>query len=184
MFGTSTRLQGKVLVVYYSVSGNTARVARDIAMLMRADLEALRDERQGSGCMAYIKAVVDAIRQTPIELGPLSKHPREYALIVVGTPVWAWKMTPAVRAYLQRVRPDLGKVAFFVTSGDTDVSKIAPAMEEVSGCHPIACAGFNAEELANTELYREKLDTFVRAMKDAPDRIDQSSNAFLNRGAA
>lgn len=32
----------KILVVYYSLSGNTARVAREIARLGQADIEALR----------------------------------------------------------------------------------------------------------------------------------------------
>ena len=40
MAGTAS---GKILVVYYSLSGNTGRVARDIARLTRADVEVLRD---------------------------------------------------------------------------------------------------------------------------------------------
>lgn len=169
MSGKSGANQGNVLVVYYTVSGNTARVAQDIAKRMHADVERLRDARHGTGCMGYLAAVIDAVRQKPVDLGPLSKNPRDYALTVIGTPVWAWKMTPAVRAYLQRVRPNLRRVAFFVTSGDTDVSKIAPSMEEVAGSKAVASAGFNAKELAAWEVYDAKLTAFVEAMANSPE---------------
>src|SRR5688572_15200823 len=129
MFGNPAGTSGKALVAYYSMSGNTARVARDIAKLTGADVESLRDPAHGVGFSGYLKAVVDAVWERPAQIGPLSRNPRDYGLTIIGTPVWARHMTPAVRSYLQRCKADIRKVAFFVTSGDTDVISVVPSME-------------------------------------------------------
>jgi hypothetical protein len=120
------------------------------------------------GFLGYVKAAIDALREKPADIGSLSRNPRDYALTVIGTPVWVGNMTPAARAYLQRVKTDLGKVAFFVTSGDTDVGKVAPRMAKLAGRDPVACAGFSAKELANQAVYDVKLDAFVSAMTKEP----------------
>jgi flavodoxin len=153
-----------VLVVYYSMSGNTARVARDLAKRMHADLESLRDTTHGLGAFGYLKAGWNAMRGRPAKLGPVSHSPTSYDLTIIGTPVWAWQMTPAIRAYLQRFGKQLGHVAFFVTSGDTDVARILPAMEALAGRKAVAAAGFNAAELADAGMYEKKLVGFVEAL--------------------
>ena len=156
------------LVVYYSLSGNTARVAKDLATRTHADIESLRDRDHGTGALGYLKAVVDAVRGKPAKLGPLAFSPRSYTLILIGTPVWAGRMTPAIRAYLKNFAADLKNVAFFVTSGGTDVGSIAPAMETVLGHSAVASAGFNATELADPKAYEAKLSAFAQKLNSAP----------------
>jgi hypothetical protein len=169
----------KVLVVYYSLSGNTARVARDLARRTGGDIESLRDNCYGVGFTGYIKAAIDAVRGASSQLGPLARNPRDYALTIVGTPVWVGHMTPSIRGWLQRCRADLGPVAFFVTSGDTDVAKIAPALESLAGHKAVALAGFNAKELGNRASYDAKLSEFVKALNRAasPPAFDLGKTA-------
>jgi multimeric flavodoxin WrbA len=94
----------KVLVVYYSLTGNTARVARDVARRTGGDIESIRDSGYGVGFTGYIKAAIDAVRGASSQPGPLARNPRDYALTIVGTPVWVGHMTPPVRGWLQRCR--------------------------------------------------------------------------------
>jgi flavodoxin len=155
---------GKVLVVYYSLTGNTARVARDLAKFTGGDIESIRDSGHGVGLAGYLKATIDAVRGASAQIGPLSRNPRDYALTIVGTPVWARQMTPAIRGWLQRCRENLGPVAFFVTSGDTDVSRIAPALEFLAGRRAVALAGFDARELGNRQSYDAKMSGFLKEM--------------------
>src|SRR5262245_37560389 len=114
---------GKVLVVYYSLSGNTARVAWDLARTLRADVESLIDREHGVGFFGSVKAVVAALRGKPAQLGEVTHDPRRYDLVIIGSPVWGGHLTPAVRAYLQRFARDLHGAAFFTTSAQTDASK-------------------------------------------------------------
>jgi flavodoxin len=165
MFGEPARPPGKILVVYYSMGGNTARVARDIARLTGADIERLRDPAHSASLGGYLKAVIDAVCEKPAQLGPLGRNPRDYALTIIGTPVWARHITPAVRAYLQRCKGDIQKVAFFVTSGDTAAGKVIPEAEALVGRKGLAQVGFSAVELGDRARYEARLASFVRCLQ-------------------
>jgi hypothetical protein len=70
-------------------------------------------------------------------------------------------MTPAVRAYLQQTRGKFGRLAFFVTSGNTDIARLRPALEEAADAHAIAAAGFSVSELKDADVYEAKLNAFL-----------------------
>ena len=162
----------KILVTYYSLTGNTARVARDIAARVGADIESIQDSGHGVGFFGYLKDSLDALRGVAARIGPLAKNPGDYALTIVGTPVWAGHLTPAVRSYLQQMQGSLGKVAFFVTSGNTGVAKIVPSIELLADTRLIASAGFNARELSAQGAYDEKLAAFVNEIQGREAKPD------------
>ena len=162
------RKDGKrALVVYYSLTGNTARVARDLAARLNADVESIQDQGHGAGFLGQFAAAFDAWRKAPAKIGALQHDPTAYAITVVGTPVWTWQMTPAIRAYLQATRGKLQNAAFFITSGNTNVEKIASSLEALAGRKAAAAAGFNAGELADAATYQKKIEAFVAAVERA-----------------
>lgn len=155
----------KILVVYYSLTGNTERVAIDLAARLEADVESIEDKRHGKGFLGYVMAAYHAVRKSPAPIGMMKHNPAEYALTVIGTPVWVGQMTPAIRAYLQQhVSGKLGGVAFFITSGDTPIEKVIPSLELAANCKASASAGFNACELKQAGVYEQKLSAFVQAI--------------------
>ena len=161
----------KILVVYYSLSGNTARVAREIARLGQADIEALRDFDRDLplSFFGYVKAAIDALRSKPARLASVACNPRDYALVVIGTPVWAGRMTPAIRAYLERFKNDLGRVAFFVTTGNTKASEVVLPMEGIVGHKAAAFVGFDAADLADQRACNDRIAGFLRAVRETPE---------------
>lgn len=157
----------RALVVYYSRTGNTARVAQEIARRVDADLEEIREATDRRGFLGYLRAGYDSMREVASDIAEPRRDPGIYALLIVGSPVWGWRMTPAVRSYLRKTRGRGGAVAFFVTSGDTDVARIAPPMEDAAGQKAIATAGFNAKELADAARFESKIGQFVSALRSA-----------------
>jgi hypothetical protein len=77
-------------------------------------------------------------------------------------------MTPGVRSYLQQNAGRFGRVAFFVTSGDTDVERLLPSLEEAGQTRAIAAMGCNARELQDPAAYQAKLDAFIAALESRP----------------
>ena len=150
-----------VLVAYYSSTGNTARVAHDVAERLDADIEIIQDRRHRTGLLGQFTAAIDAWREAPGKIEPLRHNPADYAITIVGTPVWTAKMTPAVRAYLRETRGRIQSAAFFVTSGDTDIAKLLPSLEAVAGRTSIASAGFKGNELRDAAVYERKRSAFV-----------------------
>jgi flavodoxin len=155
----------RILVVYYSLSGNTERVAEDLAKRLGAESEKIGDIKVRRGLLGYLRAAFDSIRERPAELTALDKNPNEFALTLIGTPIWAGKITPAVRSYLRMNRGRFNEVAFFTTSGSTPAEKVVPAMERLAGRQAVALAGFNYVDLKTGGLYEKKVADFLEGLK-------------------
>ena len=79
-----------ILCVYYSRTGNTEKLVREIAQELKCECVRLDDGVDRSGLAGWLRSGMQAMaRQTP-EVGdiktvlPLSA----YDLVVIGTPVW------------------------------------------------------------------------------------------------
>lgn len=156
-----------VLIGYYSLTGNTARVARDLAARLHAEVESIQDPTQGPGRLRTLVGAFNAWRKKPTRIAPLRHDPADYAVTIVGTPVWMGAMTPAVRGYLMQIAGRARSVAFFVTSGGTGVEKVLPSVEALAGHKVIASAGFNGGDLRDTVAYEKKLSAFVEEITRA-----------------
>jgi flavodoxin len=159
--------QKKVLVVYYSRTGNTKRAAEDIARALHADIERLIDKKDRAGAGGYFAAGMDATRGKQTELEPLTFDPSRYDLVVIGTPVWSWTMTPAVRTYLDATRARLNRFAVFTTSGGTKPDKIVARIEAIVGKKAVGYTGLFASDLneKSRSRYDEKIGAFVAALR-------------------
>jgi flavodoxin len=109
----------KSLIVYYSRTGNAKFVAETIAAEIGADIEEIVDQKNRSGPMGWLSGGKDARRGAETEITPIKKLPADYDLIVVGTPNWASRITPAILTYLKKNSLAEKKVAsFIVQDGD------------------------------------------------------------------
>ncbi|MCK9356264.1 MAG: NAD(P)H-dependent oxidoreductase [Dehalococcoidia bacterium] len=134
----------KTLVVYYSRSGNTRKLAEEIGAALKADVEELQDGKDRKGPVAFILAGREAMHKTLVELQPLAHDPAAYDAVVVGSPVWASTVCSPVRTFLTKNRTQLKKVAWFCTSGGEDpagAEKTFAAMTEASELTPAATLG-------------------------------------------
>jgi flavodoxin len=105
----------KSLVVYYTRSGNTKFVAETIAAELGSDLEEIVDLKKRAGKLGWILAGKDSTQEKETKIAPTKLAPTDYDLIVIGTPIWAWKPTPAIRTYIAKNNLSGKKVALFLT---------------------------------------------------------------------
>lgn len=151
----------KTLVVYYSRSGHTRQVAELLAQKLSADLQELIDRSSRKGPIGWLKSGRDAIKEKETELAPLDHQPRDYDLIVVGTPVWAAHPAPAVRTFLKA--HDLGgkRVAFFCTMSARGGEETLDIMKGLfSGGEPAGTLAIAVKKQLAGEQ-REKIDDWA-----------------------
>ncbi|MFA6281523.1 MAG: flavodoxin [Candidatus Omnitrophota bacterium] len=109
----------KILIVYYSLDGNTRFVAENIAKNINADLLELKPIKEGvprnfakyfwGGRQVYMK-------QKPL-LCDFGLNPGNYEIIFIGTPVWAFNYTPVIASFFDKVKLEKKKIALFCCSG-------------------------------------------------------------------
>ena len=106
----------KSLVVYYTRTGTAKFVAETVAAELGSDVEEIVDLKKRAGTLGWISAGKDASGEKLTEIAPAKRDPADYDLVVLGTPVWAWRPTPALRTYLKQNDLSGKKVAVFLTS--------------------------------------------------------------------
>ena len=125
----------KTLVVFYSRSGTTKRVAQEVAKALNADVDEVIDKKPRNGILGFLIAGYDATKGKTTEI-EFEKDPSGYDLVVIGTPVWNGRVTPAIRTYLLRNREKIKNVSFFCTCAGRP-GKCLEQMEEILGRRPV-----------------------------------------------
>jgi len=159
----------KTLLVYYSRTGLTKKIAALISTKLKVDLDEITDKKERAGVLNYIIAGKDAMSESLT--GILYAHdPRNYDCVIIGGPVWAWTMTPAIRTYLDKNVDALKikKVAFFATQGSDGADKKFAAMEKMLGIKPLATLVINARDF-RSDVHVHKTDSFVQSIKKVID---------------
>jgi flavodoxin len=164
----------KILVVYYSKTGNTKQVAEDIAKKLNADIEQIIDLKDRSGTAGYLEAKKDAIAGNLTKIDKIKKNPTDYDCVVIGNPVWYNTITPAIRTYINNNKNSLKIIAYFTTALSSPVDETAPIFEKAAGQKVIASEGFLQKELSikKKKAYDKKINAFayriVKEMKKIP----------------
>ena len=148
------------LVVYYSLTGNTRQIPETIAAANNADLEVIKDTFNRNRGLGRPRSAIEGLLGLRGSIAPPERDPGEYDLVVVGTPVWAGRLSSPVRAYLSQQRALLGRVAFFCTQGGIGGKWALQNMATVSGRRPIARMIISERQLS-TPVAEEKIAQFV-----------------------
>ena len=107
----------KSLVVFYSRTGNARFVAQTIAAQICADTEEVIDLKKRSGAFGFLSGGFDARFGKGTKIAPSKKSPSGYDLVIVGTPVWGGRPSPAITTYLKNNDLSGKKVAIFFARG-------------------------------------------------------------------
>ena len=153
----------KVLVAYYSRTGNTKRIARAIATALEADVEEIHDPTGRSGVVGYLRSGLEASAGVLVELEHPRRDPADYDVVVVGTPVWAMSVSSPVRTYLWHERARLPAVAFFATLGGMGAERAFEQMKVVAGRTPIAALAVR-EGVAQHGAPRDEVARFAETV--------------------
>lgn len=157
----------KILVVYYSRTGHTRRVAEELAATLRADIEEIVDPENRMGLLGYLRSGRQAFFGQETDIREPLKDPAAYDLVVVGTPVWNWSLSAPVRAYLTRRQQRFARppVAFFLTEGGSGEQRVFGQMEELAGKAPLDVMAVRQAEIENGR-YHEKIRSFAESLAD------------------
>lgn len=140
----------KSLVVYYSRTNITEKLAEDIAGKIDADLEEIKPKVNYQGKIGYARGGKDAISEKIIEIDSLKYDPEEYDVVYIGTPVWAGKSSTPILSYLKENEGKFKNVKFFATAGGRGFETTFEQMEKYS-IKPLKTLGLLTKEVKRDE---------------------------------
>jgi flavodoxin len=153
----------KTLIVYYSRSGTTRKVAEELKTLLSAEMEEITEPRGRGGPLGWLRSGKEASEGATPPINTPAKTPTGYDLVILGTPVWAAKMSTPMRTYLTQMKGKLPRVAFFCTFGNGPAGGVFADMEVFAG-KPAATMTLTAKEVAAGE-HKDKMRIFSDAVR-------------------
>lgn len=155
----------KILVTYYSRTGNTKKVAISLAEKLNCEIEEIVDLKNRSGLFWFFSAIKDALTGSLTKI-ETNKNPKDYDVVIIGTPIWAASLSPAVRTYISKYKKGFKEVAIFTTSGDIVSEKLLTSLEEILNKKIKCYTDWISEDFKENKKYQEKLDKFVEEIKN------------------
>ncbi|MBP0588624.1 flavodoxin [Paraburkholderia sp. LEh10] len=142
--------QRKILVVYYSRSGTTQRIAELLASELGADIEPVREpgaHATRAGARGYVRSLIDALCHRRVSVMPPVHDPSAYDAVVVGTPVWASCASAPAIAWLTGHRARIRRLALFCSFGGRGSHPALQQMAKAAGKSPLAVCAITAYDL-------------------------------------
>ena len=155
----------KTLVAYFSASGTTAKVAKDLAAATDADLFEIAPEQP------YTRADLnwqDKNSRSSVEMRDTASRPAvagkvenmgDYDVIFLGFPIW-WYVAPhIINSFLEGYDMSGKKIILFATSGGSGFGKSVAGLQG-------SCPGATVQEgkLLNGNLTVDALKTWVDSL--------------------
>jgi len=153
----------KALVVFYSRTGTTEKIAEEIAKRLKIDIERILDVKSRSGLLGWLRSGREAKKKMEAAIIPTRINPADYPCVIIGTPVWASSMSSPIRTYLSRNKAKFKKLAFFCTCGGSG-TKALKEMEDLCGKPVLALLEVKTNEVKSGK-YDDKIKEFISKLE-------------------
>jgi flavodoxin len=159
-----------ICIVYHSETGNTRRVAESVAKATGAVLIPVRDTAGYNRITMYLLGAPRAMTGEKAAIEPPRIDVSGYDLVVVGSPVWAFRPTPGANAAIAALTGCEGKKGMvFATSGGKP-GETLPILRHALEERKIRVEGsfhFSRRELGDGRKLREFIDAVRRVSGEA-----------------
>ena len=130
--------KGKVLIVYYSRTGHTERVARMLAKATGGELCAITESRSRQGAWGYLRSVWQSTTGGQPVIHKLARDPSLADLVLIGTPIWGRHLSSPVRSFSHSHRRQIKRVAYFSTQRGAGSAGAFDELRGILGRSPMA----------------------------------------------
>lgn len=167
MVRKSTRnMDIRACVIFYSYSGITRRVAEGIRNASGCDLIEVRPKKPYTSFSVYTTGILRSRKGACDIIEPADIDVSGYDLLIIGTPVWVGKPTPAINGAIRALKGCEGKMAVVFSTYLCDpgeaLSLLGTALAD-RGVRVMAEISLNADDTRNPDAGGELLRQIIEA---------------------
>lgn len=152
----------KILISYYSRTGNTEKIANLLKNKLNCDIEAIDDLGKHSGAIGWIKGGYEASRNKKAAIASVKKNPKDYDLVIIGSPVWASKLASPMTTYVKKYNNSFKEIACFATCNAQGQEGTFKQLEEITSKKLKAEMSFNKKTIKNPD---NEIKKFIEKVK-------------------
>jgi len=156
----------KKLIVYYSLTGNTQFIAETLRDSIEADileLKPIKELNADSGTRFMWGGYQSTMKKKP-KLMDFDINPLEYDLVILGTPVWAWNISPPMRSFLSKFDLTGKKVALWMCHAGDGVKAMIRFKEVLKSANIIDSISFQQPLKNDSDTNKEKAIAWIKSV--------------------
>lgn len=150
----------KTLVVYYSRTNITKKVAESIAQKLDCDIEEVKSKVNYNGKIGYARGIKDAIAAKIVDLEDLKYDPADYDLVILGAPVWASKSANPLISYIDKNSGKFNNIKVFATAGSSGFESTFQQISKYAGTEAVKTLAITTVDVKN-DAYSDSLNEFL-----------------------
>jgi len=158
----------KICIIYHSETGNTRHVAQHLSSAFDSHLVEINDVAPHSRLTRFLVWCKMARGEELTKTEPECVDVSDYDLIVFGSPVWAFKPTPAIHTAIANLKGCMGKPAVaFTTHGGRpgNTEEIFKKWIESRGMVLTAIISINQKDIEDVKKNKELIGLVSSAIK-------------------
>lgn len=142
----------KVLIAYFSLSGNTKSVAEKIKSVTDGDLFEISPVKPYPSDYNTVVNLAKTEKQNDVRPELISNgNVEEYDIVFVGTPVWWYTMAAPVKSFLANSDFSAKTIVPFCTHGGGGASTTYSDMQKIASCATLTEGYTSYENTARVE---------------------------------
>ncbi|MDM0107739.1 flavodoxin [Variovorax sp. J22R24] len=158
----------KILVVVYSHTGTSRRVAELLCSQRGWRMAEIVDARRRSGVFGNLRCLCESLFKLRPAIrydGPL---PHDFDAVVLVSPIWALQLAGPMRSFVERRRDHLPDVAVVSVMGGQGAPNAVAEIARLTGRTPLLSTAFTVSEVDDGS-YAARLEAFGVALNAAKD---------------
>lgn len=155
----------KICIIYHSETGNTRHVAQHIASACDGKLVEIADKTGYNRVTGFLLRCKMAMAEEKALIEPASIDVSGYDQLVFGSPVWAFKPTPAIHAAIDALKGCEGKKATaFCTHGGKpgQTAELFQKWIEARGMRCVGNGNIPQKEIENEKTTKDLISLMIK----------------------
>jgi len=169
---------GKVLILYSSLTGNTKACCEALQGELQADIMEIKDVKDRSGKWGFFKTAIGSLFGSHTKIEPENPDLSSYSSIIIGSPIWTGKLSMATRTLIDKNSFEGKKVILFTTTNAFEKEKYKEKSKDLVRKAGGDVVGYY-QVVAKEELDGEKVDRGIeRMVEDTLSFVPEIKEAF------
>jgi flavodoxin len=159
----------RILVVTYSFTGTSLRLAQRLCGLHGWDLAEIQETRPRTGMLSTWRCVLDSLLHRKPSISYGGPGPEAYDVVVLISPIWAERLAGPMRTFVSQHAAQLNHVAVISVMASRGAPNAVAEVGRIAGKSPVLTTSFTAREVDDGTC-AAALDAFGPALVAAVDR--------------
>lgn len=152
-----------ILVVFYSLTANSKKVAELVARLCGCEIEEIKDLKIRKGLVGFLKSGYEAISKKVVEIEDINRDFSKFDHIIMVCPIWAGNLPSPVRAFLKKYLNSIKNISFVFTLASNNKVDITKVFERDFG-RKSRCISIQ-QKLIGTQECEKMVKSFVEEIR-------------------